>query len=136
MNRTIKFRGQHFETEEWIFGDLINNGFDGTAFFLKGIKPTSEYPICVDMNTVGQFSGLEDINGVEIYESDILSKRWKCEVYVSDEGTFMVKFHTNPQKNKPMTLKKYLNHRVKAGTSDIDCKIIGNIHENPELLNN
>ena len=81
-----------------------------------------------------QFTGLHDKNGKEIYEGDIISERWKVEVYRNDEGTFMVKFHTNPKGNVCRSLKKYLNEREKAVTSDTDCIVIGNIYENPELI--
>jgi uncharacterized phage protein (TIGR01671 family) len=85
-----------------------------------------------------QFTGLHDKNGKEIYKGDILSDRWKVEVYQNNEGTFMVKFHTNPKGNKPRSLKLYLAQRLKAYTAICegyrDCLVIGNIYENPELL--
>jgi uncharacterized phage protein (TIGR01671 family) len=89
-----------------------------------------------EISTLMQFTGLLDKNGVEIYCGDILSQKWKVEVYQNNEGTFMVRFHNNPKLNKPKTLKKYLLRREKAGMSEIDCVIIGNIYENPELLDN
>lgn len=81
-----------------------------------------------------QFTGLKDKNGIEIFNADIFSDKWKAEVYQNDEGTFMVRFRNNPKVNKPRSLKKYLMDRDIAGTSDRDCIIIGNIYQNPELL--
>lgn len=80
------------------------------------------------------FTGEKDINGSDIYAGDVLSEKWKVEVYVSKKGTFMVKFHTNPKVNLPISLREYLGKRKVAGTPDRDNIIIGNIHENPELL--
>lgn len=82
-----------------------------------------------------QFTGLHDKNGVEIYEGDILSEKWKTEVYKNIEGTYMIRFHTNPKDNKPLSLYTYIKKREKAGTADRDCIIIGNIHQNSSLLN-
>lgn len=86
-----------------------------------------------------QWTGLFDKNGVEIYEGDILSKNWRCEVFTcGNRGTFMVKFNNHPWKNKDMPLFDYLAARQKAWMSENneDCEIIGNIFENPELLAN
>jgi uncharacterized phage protein (TIGR01671 family) len=73
-------------------------------------------------------------DGREIYVGDILSEKWKVEVYQNNEGTFMVKFHTNFKYNLPVSLKEYLASRKKAGTAERDCIVIGNIYENPELI--
>lgn len=81
-----------------------------------------------------QFTFLLDKNGKEIYEGDILSEKWKVEVYQNDEGTFMVKFHNSKEGNN-MSLKQYLQRRKKAGCEEIDCVIIGNVFENPEFCN-
>lgn len=82
-----------------------------------------------------QYTGLKDKAGKEIYVSDILSDKWRVEVYQNDEGTFMVKFHNNPLKNKSMSLRRYLSSREVAGCGERDCVVIGNIYANPELLN-
>lgn len=83
---------------------------------------------------VMKFAGQEDDNETEIYMGDILSTKWRAVVFQNEEGTFMIKFANNPSVNKPMSLRKYLNRRFKAGTSERDNVIIGNVFANPELL--
>lgn len=132
MNREIRFKRIHKK------GDVISVSFWG--FLSKESRDFTSPSFISGYELIGdfQYTGLKDKNGVEIYVSDILSDRWKVEVYQNDEGAFMVKFHTNPQVNKPISLKQYLLRREKAGTSICegyrDCIVIGNIHSNPELL--
>ena len=81
-----------------------------------------------------QFTCLLDKNGKEIYVGDILSEKWKVEVCQNNEGTFIVKFPSHV-KGKITSLKNYLERRKKAGCEERDCVVVGNIFQNPELLN-
>lgn len=126
MNRTIKFRGKCLHSDEWCFGSLVDykdeemeiQGFD---VFCEGFDKWNE--ISVDPDTVGQFTGMYDCNGKEIYEGDILrtsiSKngigfvRWNIE-----NASFVVQM-----KNSAQWYDLWRGYEV-----------IGNIYDNPELL--
>ena len=142
MKREIKFRSWNIEKK--IMADVSQLRYDYTVdvSYEKGEKKDGYF---FGGNWVGdrwnkyenilmQFTGLKDRNGKDIYECDVLSEKWKVEVFQNNEGTFMVRSHINPKINKPMSLNKYLKSRIKAGTWLEDNMVIGNIHENPELL--
>ena len=76
-----------------------------------------------------QFTGLKDKNGKEIYEGDILST-------VERDVNFVVGFGENgDDKSFGFNLKSFrLNQVYGFDTSVKDMEVIGNIHENPELL--
>ena len=127
MNREIKFRGKSLHTGEWHYGNLMQVGDacyihePGTAGFFT------------DPETVGQFTGMYDRKGKEIYEGDILkwdkydtSKHFQIEY---NHGGFGYWYY-----GEFYLLGGNQNFSFKPFNKDKDFEIIGNIHDNPELL--
>ena len=133
MNRTIKFRGKRLDNGEWVYGDLEYNRAKNIAR-IHTYDEDGEYLIqhSVDPATVGQFTGLLNKNGKEIYEGDILmlgsSDAGICEVkWNESQLAFCIRFY----------YERNLGTRP-LGAWARDGKniaILGNIHDNPEPLN-
>lgn len=138
MNREIKFRGKRIKNGEWVYGSLLLWS-DGDATILQNNDGNNNavWKREVDPSTVGQYTGLKDKNGKEIYEGDImfLSDRGshKEEVIV-EHGLYGWTFY-NPKtatfySDGSHTYYAVENYRFMFGTG----VCIGNIHDNPELL--
>lgn len=114
MERKIIFRGKNQYRKEWLYGNLVQ--YKDGSFNIDGVP--------VETDSVGQFTGMLDKNGKEIYEGDILGcpedNYFLNEVVIFAEGCFMVK---DDYTTTPMCA--------------IDAQyrtVIGNIHDNPSLI--
>ena len=132
--REILFRGKRADNGEWIYGDLRNYEKSGVkAIFshelLQRIKVAPE--------TVGQYTGLKDKNGKKIFEGDIV-RYPDCVLYAEYNGGC----NEGVVDWCEETMCFYFTNRWSAEMEDfdvverkmIDVEVIGDIHDNPELL--
>ena len=127
--REILFRGKRLDNGAWETGSLVIVRMDcHDAQYYIADKMTG-YHTPVDPSTVGQYTGLKDKNGKRIFEGDIakvLQGKDKDIAYVGFEnGAFML---------YPKTGNIYERTLWSYWYNDWDVEIIGNITDNPELL--
>lgn len=127
--RTIEFRGKSIATGEWLYGDLVHRD-EVYIFPENGTDSPDRYEVIHD--TIGQFTGLHDCKGREIYEGDIvlIPKFGNCLVMWSGYGWG---FHTVEQEVYPdgsMQYRPIGDYRFIFG----QAVLVGNIHDNPDLM--
>lgn len=143
--RTIKFRGKRSKDDEWVYGGLVYRLPKHPEIIINEYI-THQNGECEDNfvfyqdiyeDTVGQFTGLHDRNGEEIYEGDIVN---------FDDSPYSVYAH--PYTGKVVFYKGQLcvehyedcftttfyTPLFKDDFADKKTTVLGNIYDNPELL--
>jgi uncharacterized phage protein (TIGR01671 family) len=128
--RTIKFRGKDQKTGEWVYGSLLLAYNQNDKSYYTIVTERSTY-IRVDPDTIGQFTGLKDHNDTEIYENDIL-KGEDGKLYIVLYSEYDACYYT--KYIDKILVQRPLNKFSAVYFAHI-C-IIGNINDNPELIDN
>lgn len=125
MNREILFRGKRIDNGEWVEGSLLHDTEQNESYIAECFEDKAAYIRQVIPETVGQYTGLTDKNGRKIFEGDVL--------LVSDTDTAIVEYDETAAMF--MAVFGYTDSDYTSLCNQYpDIEIIGNIHDNPELL--
>jgi len=150
--REILFRGKRADNEEWVYGYYLFVEQQDKHYILTG-KLASYSVDCshsnlktngfewfeVDPETVGQYTGLKDINGERIFENDIVKASYSIDNYSSLFKTMSVENFVNVN---CLVIFDFAEFKLKNPNS-LYCKsilgsyneeVIGNIHDNKDLI--
>ncbi len=124
--REILFRGKRKDNSEWVEGDLHKN----KDFSKAHIHPVGEKIRSFDIipETVGQYTGLTDKNGKKIFEGDIVTTPY-----------YGIEFQTVEWVKTSCGFEPFSDSNLNCGHCGGGvvpkfCEVVGNIHDNPELL--
>ena len=153
--REILFKGKRVDNGEWAFGNFIedkwgdDNGNTIYAILQDRVAPDIAElwtPVRVIPETVGQFTGLTDKNGKKIFEGDIIEtqeyydkpysakKRKKRYIGIVEYVTYKHNNGIYYEAKWYVNIKDFDTYVYGAWSRFYDCTVIGNIHDNPELL--
>ncbi|OFG40357.1 hypothetical protein KQX72_06045 [Listeria monocytogenes] len=134
--REIEFRAKRIDNEEWIYGNLMQFEDSATFIFADERKGASTLAYAhfiinnmhaIDEKTIGQYTGLKDKNGNKIFEGDIVNCKFFDRMVGDIAG--VINFI-----DCVWAVSDFKNKRLYQLIDVDNIEIIGNMHENPDLL--
>ena len=128
--REIIFRGKRVDNGEWVYGNYAFTDNDGKQHF---IFQNNAFEYAVIPQTVGQYTGLTDKNGKKIFEGDVVR-------YIAQKSGRTILYDVEWQEEMSRFEMKTINDGIKIhewlerSKANYCYEVIGNIHDNPELI--
>lgn len=141
MKREILFRGKRKDNGEWVYGVFLKSycvyvGYEASAAIYDGKRFYEVFP-----EAIGQFTGLTDKNGVKIFEGDIVrwddrskGQYWRVGAIKWVKSHYQIDAYSFESRRPNDKWHSTFNFGCFAYEGDGILEIIGNIHDNPELL--
>ncbi len=141
--REILFRGKRADNGEWVYGVPTKDGH-GETVMVESTFECDEYNcrgancLYVDENTVGQYTGLTDKNGTKIFEGDIVTYEDAVADYIGYHDDVFLncgRVEISEWYGICFTNRETVEmDDLYESETTVDCKVISNIYDNPELL--
>ena len=129
MEDRYLFKAKRVDDGEWIVGGLVRYGFTGKEkYYIVPDYASDLYAMEIDQNTICQCTGLKDKNSNLIWENDVVDFKTSKAVVIWDKAEWRIKWI----KDKDTILRRDLHFWTNE--DDWKCEVIGNIFDNPELL--
>lgn len=124
MEDRYLFKAKRVDNGKWVVGGLVRYGFTGKEkYYIVPDYASDLYVIEIDPNTICQCTGLKDKNGKLIWENDIVKiNNSKVNTLITFRDFEIICTIPN---------EKYYKHRLEY---DTEYEVVGNIFDNPELL--
>lgn len=140
--REIKFRGKRLDNGEWLYGSLLVSYFKDDKkerYFITQFSGNYTFEHEVNPVTVGQYTGLKDKNGRDIWEGDIFKEDGSGIVRSVFRVPGGLAFEDNPvsfgyDHRAPVYPYSSIAEMQSVSWLSQCCEVIGNIHDDPELL--
>lgn len=126
MTRDIVFRGKAADSGEWEYGDLLRAEYGGNPLCWIVARGGENKSYDVDPDTVGQYTGLTDKNGVRIFEGDIVSYNGTVHKVVFENRGYSGYFG--------IVMGDIETWPFGMSVPPNMMEVVGNVRDNPELL--